>query len=35
MEYKTIVLDKKDKIGKITLNIPERLNPLDLVSCQA
>ena len=31
MEYKTILLDKSDKIAKITLNIPDRLNALDLV----
>jgi 2-(1,2-epoxy-1,2-dihydrophenyl)acetyl-CoA isomerase len=31
MEYKTIILEKKDKIAKITLNIPDRLNALDLV----
>ena len=31
MGYKTIILEKKDKIAKITLNIPDRLNALDLV----
>lgn len=31
MPYTTIILEKKDAIAKVTLNIPERLNPLDLV----
>jgi 2-(1,2-epoxy-1,2-dihydrophenyl)acetyl-CoA isomerase len=29
--YTTIILEKKDAIAKVTLNIPEKLNPLDLV----
>lgn len=31
MEYKTIILEKQKRIAKITLNIPDRLNALDLV----
>ncbi len=31
MEYKTIILEKKDKIAKITLDIPDQINALDLV----
>ena len=31
MRYKTIILDMSAKIAKITLNIPDRLNSLDLV----
>ena len=31
MDYETIILEKKDKIAKITFNMPENLNFLDLV----
>lgn len=31
MSYETIILDKKDGIARITMNIPDKLNPLDLV----
>jgi len=31
MDYKTIILEKKNKIAKITFNMPESLNFLDLV----
>ncbi|MBN1614811.1 MAG: enoyl-CoA hydratase [Deltaproteobacteria bacterium] len=31
MSYETIILGKKDGIARITMNIPEKLNPLDLV----
>lgn len=31
MDYKTIILDKRGKIAKITFNLPERLNVLDMV----
>ncbi len=31
MDYQTIIIEKKAGIGKITLNLPEKLNPLDLV----
>ena len=31
MNYKTILVEKIDGIARVTLNIPEKLNPLDLV----
>ena len=31
MSYKTILVEKIDNIAKITLNIPDKLNALDLV----
>ncbi|MDL2268682.1 enoyl-CoA hydratase/isomerase family protein [Desulfosarcina sp. OttesenSCG-928-A07] len=31
MPFKTIVVDKKDQIATVTLNLPEKLNALDLV----
>ncbi len=31
MAYKAIVVEKADGIAKVTLNLPEKLNPLDLV----
>ena len=31
MDYKTIILEKKNKIAKITFNMPENMNFLDLV----
>ena len=31
MTYKTILVEKQDGISKIIMNIPEKLNALDLV----
>lgn len=31
MTYKTIILEKIEGIAKVTLNLPEKMNPLDLV----
>ncbi len=31
MDYQTIISEKKAGMTKITLNLPEKLNPLDLV----